>query len=605
MESQCDYFMYFPAVPFPAREVLLGEPGRYRALPRRNHLYLGETVRFLLVLRCRPGTGGSSAPRGPPWGELAGSLAALASVSPGATSASGGSLGAGPGRARGGSEDSEGAAAALAAGELQPEGGVEEEGDEEECAATAPAGSLFRVCRALLTHGPPGKAPAAPVTPEEPIVAPDEVIFPLVISLDKLPPSTVKAKIVVTVWKKDEEKAEVRERGYLSILQDRAPSQTFREEQGAFKAQVSTLLTVLPPPEVRCQQLNVSGRHLTVLKVLNAASQEELSVWDVRILPNFNASYLPMMPDGSVLLVDDICHQSGEVSMASFCRVPSATCTCPCSLRALEEQNFLFQLQAPEQPPESAKEGLEVPLIAVVQWSTPKLPFTGSIYTHYRLPSVRLARPRFVMTAECESPIMLHRRFMVTYTLINNLQDFLAVRLVWTPESAAAGKKLSSEEQRAIRDTQDALVCHTPLSNLGFSRKGSARTFRVTFQALRAGLYEVSQHMKLKLQFTASVSNPPPEARPVSRKSSPSSPAVRELVERHQASLGRSQSFSHQQPARGHLMRSGSVMERRAITPPVGSPVGRPLYLPPEKAALSLDKIAKRECKVLVIAPVT
>uniref|UniRef100_A0A670KF41 Trafficking protein particle complex subunit 14 n=1 Tax=Podarcis muralis TaxID=64176 RepID=A0A670KF41_PODMU len=456
----------------------------------------------------------------------------------------------------------------------------------------------------ILCHHMRFNLPEVPM--EEPIVSTDEVIFPLTICLDKLPPTTVKAKIVVTVWKRDQEKAEVRERGYLSILQDRAPSQTFREEQGAFKAQVSTMLTVLPPPELKCQPLNVSGKHLTVLKVLNAASQEELSVWDVRILPNFNTSYLPMMPDGSVLLVDDVCHQSGEVSMASFSRVPSATASCPCSLRALEEQNFLFQLQAPEQPPpDSAKEGLEVPLIAVVQWSTPKLPFTASIYTHYRLPSIRLARPRFVMTAECESPVALHRRFTVTYTLINNLQDFLAVRLVWTPESAAAGKKLSCEERRAIQDAQDAIVCHTPLNNLGFSRKGSARTFCVTFQALRAGLYELSQHMKLKLQFTASVSNPPPEARPVSRKSSPGSPAVRELVERHQASLGRSQSFSHQQPARGHLMRSGSVMERRAITPPVGSPVGRPLYLPPDKAALSLDKIAKRECKVLVVAPFT
>lgn len=29
-------------------------------------------------------------------------------------------------------------------------------------------------------------------------------------------------------------------------------------------------------------------------------------------------------------------------------------------------------------------QGLEVPLIAVVRWSTPKLPFTTSIYTHYR-----------------------------------------------------------------------------------------------------------------------------------------------------------------------------------------------------------------------------
>ncbi|XP_063157850.1 trafficking protein particle complex subunit 14 isoform X2 [Candoia aspera] len=335
MESQCDYFMYFPAVPFPAREVLLGEPGRYRALPRRNHLYLGETVRFLLVLRCRSGVGG--APR-PPWGELAGSLSALASVSP---AGGGGGGGAGDEALPGEAEEEEGAAGA---GE-----------------ATA-GGSVFRECRALLTHGQgaPGTTAVA-VPPEEPIVSTDEVIFPLTISLDRLPPSTLKAKIVATVWRRDQERGEVRERGYLSILQDRAPSQTFREEQGAFKAQVSTMLTVLPPPELKCQQLNVSGKHLTVLKVLNAASQDELSVWDVRILPNFNASYLPMMPDGSVLLVDDICHQSGEVSMASFCQVPSATSAWPCSLRALEEQNFLFQLQAPEQPPDSTKEAAEHP----------------------------------------------------------------------------------------------------------------------------------------------------------------------------------------------------------------------------------------------------
>lgn len=40
--------------------------------------------------------------------------------------------------------------------------------------------------------------------------------------------------------------------------------------------------------------------------VLNSSSQEEISVWDIRILPNFNASYLPVMPDGSVLLVDNV-----------------------------------------------------------------------------------------------------------------------------------------------------------------------------------------------------------------------------------------------------------------------------------------------------------
>lgn len=56
------------------------------------------------------------------------------------------------------------------------------------------------------------------------------------------------------------------------------------------------------------------------------------------------------------------------------------------------------------------------------------------------LPSIRLDRPCFVMTASCESPVRTYERFTVTYTLLNNLQDFLAVRLVWTPEHAQAGR---------------------------------------------------------------------------------------------------------------------------------------------------------------------
>lgn len=60
MESQCEYFMYFPAVPITD----LSDPARYRTLPRRSHLYLGETVRFLLVLRCRDG-GATPSERGP------------------------------------------------------------------------------------------------------------------------------------------------------------------------------------------------------------------------------------------------------------------------------------------------------------------------------------------------------------------------------------------------------------------------------------------------------------------------------------------------------------------------------------------------------------
>ena len=49
-------------------------------------------------------------------------------------------------------------------------------------------------------------------------------------------------------------------------------------------------------------------------------------------------------------------HHSGEVPVGAFCRVASAGSACPCALSALEEHNFLFQLQAPERPPEDAKE---------------------------------------------------------------------------------------------------------------------------------------------------------------------------------------------------------------------------------------------------------
>ncbi|XP_055004842.1 trafficking protein particle complex subunit 14 isoform X2 [Boleophthalmus pectinirostris] len=396
---------------------------------------------------------------------------------------------------------------------------------------------------------------------------------------------------MVTVWKREQDKAEVQELGYLSVLQQRAPVHTFRHDLNTFKAQVSTTLSVLPPPTVRCKQMTVSGRHLAVLKVLNECSQEELSIRDVRILPNLNASYLPVMPDGSVLLVDNVCHQSGEVGMGSFSRVDTPSGRLPSMLSALEEHDFLFQLHLNDTNQEESTEGLEVPLVAVVQWSTPKMPFTNCIYTHYRLPSIRLDQPRFVMTASCPRTVRVKEHFRVRYVLLNNLQDFLAVRLVWTPEARGSDDPSLS-----------SVVCLSPLSNLGHCRKGSTLSFSVGFQILRPGLYELSQHMKLKLQFTASVSNPPPDARPLSRKNSPSSPAVRDLLDRHQASLGRSQSFSHQQPSRSHIMRTGSAMERRAITPPVGSPVGRSLYLPPpERTVLSLDKIAKRECKVLVL----
>lgn len=133
----------------------------------------------------------------------------------------------------------------------------------------------------------------------------------------------------------------------------------------------------------------------------------------------------------------------------------------------------------------------------------------------HRLPSIRLDRPRFVMTASCPSTVAVKEHFKVKYVLLNNLQDFLAVRLVWTPEgqslclhtpvknSAPEGcsftKRMTcvwicvcSGRGQGEDSPLSAVVCHTPLSNLGHCRKGSTLSFSVAFQILKPGLYEVS-----------------------------------------------------------------------------------------------------------------
>ncbi|XP_070710843.1 trafficking protein particle complex subunit 14 [Pempheris klunzingeri] len=575
MESQCEYFLYFPAAAFST----LSDPAEYTTLPRRKHVYLGETVQCLLVLRARSGDSSGALP----WRDLVASMSALANACVAESR-----------QERPGDDQAElqssGSSSSSSSGD-----GVEEEPGKRECGVGRGEDSsrAFTRCSPVVTHsssaGDGRQSGRQPV--KSALVLDDQVVFCLTVSLDKLPVNTLKAKIVVTVWTQEEDKVEVREHGYRTLLQLRSPAHTFRHDLSTFKAQVSTILNVLPPPSVQCQQMTVSGKHLTVVKVLNFGTQEEVCVRDVRILPNYNSSYLPIMPDGSVLIVDNVCHQSAELTMASFCRIDSESSRLPSTLSALEEQNFMFQLQLQDKAEEDSSEGLEVPLVAVLQWYTPTLPFTRYISSRYSLPSIRLDRPRLVMTASCPRAVRPLEHFLVKYTLLNNLQDFLAVRLIWNSES----------HRGCQQDTRVwAVVCQSPLNFLGQCRKGSTLSFTVAFQILKTGLFELSQHMKLKLQFTASVSSPSVEPQsPLTDSASSASPAVRGQLERH--SLGRSQSFSHQHQSRPHHVRSGSAMERWAVSPPVGSPVGRVLSLPPDHTHISLEKIAKRECKVLVL----
>ena len=135
IESQCEYFMYFPAVPI----LDLSDAAKFKSVPQRRHLYLGETVQFLLVLRVRDG--GSETPtKAGGWRELVRSLSAVASVSLGEAQ-----------------QPSEHESSQF---QQDFQSSCSEDGEDEECemeAATPPCRveertKVFRQCKPLLTH---------------------------------------------------------------------------------------------------------------------------------------------------------------------------------------------------------------------------------------------------------------------------------------------------------------------------------------------------------------------------------------------------------------------------------------------------------------------
>ncbi|KAL4007625.1 hypothetical protein ACER0C_001477 [Sarotherodon galilaeus] len=524
MESQYKFFMYFPV----AQISSLSDAANYTTLPQRKNVYLGETLQFLLVLRSRGLTDrddGALDDGALSWKDLGGSLCALASV------CAAESWRLTPAeqcdRMSSCSEDSE-----------------DVESEDVECRTAEQSGrrlgdkQTFTQCNQLVSHKCSPSSAAMHNDTEQAKsawVLEDQLIFCLTVSLDKLPVSTRKAKL-----------------GYLTLLQFRSPTCTFRQDLSTFKTQVSTTLDVLPPPSVQCRQMTVSGKHLTVLKVMNCSSQDRMCVKDVKILPNYNLSYLPVMPDGSVLVVDDVCHQSAEITMASFCRIDNKSSHLPCMLSALEEQTFIFQLQLQEKEEQQSSKGLEVPLLAVLQWHSPVHPAMRCISTCYSIPSVHLNRPELVMMASCPRTVRPQQHFWVKYTLLNNLQDFLAARLIWNSEGGSQDPSVG------------AVVCQSPLNNLGQCKKGSILSFTVAFQILKTGIFEVLRVELLLLQM--------------------------EMSQSHRLPL---------------WLLSGQVFQG---VPPGGNPgadprqtgtVNRAPHLSPDPSFVSLVKIAKRECKVL------
>lgn len=136
MESQCDYSMYFPAAPISS----LSDPAEYANLPRRNHVYLGETVQFLLVLRFRNAVRRNESSGFAPWKDLVGSLSALASVCVAES------------RQQRPSEHQPDLQSCSSEDDLEEELGQRESGSTENRDRKPDSNRTFRQCNLLLTH---------------------------------------------------------------------------------------------------------------------------------------------------------------------------------------------------------------------------------------------------------------------------------------------------------------------------------------------------------------------------------------------------------------------------------------------------------------------
>ncbi|XP_072180437.1 trafficking protein particle complex subunit 14-like [Diadema setosum] len=264
------------------------------------------------------------------------------------------------------------------------------------------------------------------------------------------------------------------------------------EEKHHIIHNVSADFPVLPPPQVTCQHFSVSGKHYLVTKVCNTYP-EELLICNIQVFVNKNSNLEATCPS-SVLSSD-----GGDwSSFLAIELIPSQRDQLSTSLHPEEEHTFVFQVtwdcSLPSNRPD---EPVQFPLFLVIKWHTPSMAVEQSIQTHYHLPTVTMDFPAFIVLAQCQSPVGTGQSFTVTYTLLNNLQDFLGVTLIWLPDKDRKGDRLEDS------NVAGRLVCQEPVKQLGPSKKGSTIKVPITFQALQAGIQELGKYMKMKLQYAA------------------------------------------------------------------------------------------------------
>ncbi|XP_076370824.1 trafficking protein particle complex subunit 14-like [Tachypleus tridentatus] len=173
----------------------------------------------------------------------------------------------------------------------------------------------------------------------------------------------------------------------------------------------------------------------------------------------------------------------------------------PIRLKPWEKHSCLFLLNVSKIDFKSMIKDIEIQLSAVLQIENQRSNLRNKTIVHV-LPFLRIKhQPLFTMTAECNPPVVLGDSCEVKYTVTNYLQDFRAIYILWDSPTRARHSSLPINQSIKAQESR-TLICHKPLSNLGFCREGSKLQTTVCFSVTKEGVYEVGQHMKLKLHYT-------------------------------------------------------------------------------------------------------
>ncbi|XP_072035008.1 trafficking protein particle complex subunit 14-like [Amphiura filiformis] len=378
----------------------------------------------------------------------------------------------------------------------------------------------------------------------EPIMIQDNrAVIPLVVTVNTSEQEADTAMVSVNVSSSPSSMSLPKE-GFLDLFLKLPMQEVFDLHNDQWKTTVQAELPVVPPPEMKCRHVATGGKHFLILTVTNHYV-EDLHITHLQVLVNKN--------EGLVLQghKTNLLNTSKGVDSSNIELLLSKSSSLPVVLHPLEQHTFVFQLHISQEMWRNntlLTTGIHIPLFLSSSWCTSSMSDNETISTHYALPTIRLDFPSFVMSAQCKSPVSVGESFHVTYTLLNNLQDFLGITLLWMPGNAP----VAESDENSMRFIEEAVVCQQPTNQLGFCAKGSTATVTVPFQAIRPGLHELGKYMKLKLQYTQ-----PPNS---SNKSSP--------LERKDSSKFSLNHIARNQPPLQQLPRNLSVQQLSSGAPP-------------------------------------